>query len=160
MFELIAYIFKIIIAIAVGYVLLYSNKNDNKNALKQYPPLTCFFTTSVIGVIVLVESFNILLIGIVFLAINYYLIKVIDDFTLEEKYKILFSSINGLIIGLGYIFYSILITLVFIYIINNSDTIYQLINNDSRNLDKNKNPNPNSKNSDLKNDLELIKEDS
>ena len=56
MFELIIYIFKIVIAIAIGYVLSYSNNKD-QNTLDRYSPLICFFTTSVIGVIVLVENF-------------------------------------------------------------------------------------------------------
>ena len=158
MFELIVYIFKIIIAIAIGYVLSYSNNTNSENTIDRYSALICFFTTSVIGVIVLVENFNVLLIGIVFLAINYYLIKVIDQFTLEKKYKILFSSINGLIIGLGYIFYSIIITLIFIYVVSNFDIIYQLMNNTRKS--ENKDEDIDSRDNDIKNDLELIEEDS
>ena len=159
MFELIAYIFKVIIAMGIGYVLSYSSsKDDKQNILTHYSSLSCFFTTSLIGVIILVENFNIILIGIVFLAINYYLIKVIDKFTLEEKYKILFASINGLIIGLGYIFYSIIITLIFIYIVNNFDIIYQLINNDK--IFSSKNKDTTSQSDDIKNNLELSEEDS
>ena len=158
MFELIVYIFKIIIAIAIGYVLSYSNNTNSENTIDRYSALICFFTTSVIGVIVLVENFNVLLIGIVFLAINYYLIKVIEQFSLEEKYKILFSSINGLIIGLGYIFYSIIITLIFIYVVSNFDIIYQLMNNTRKS--ENKDENIDSRDNDIKNDLELIEEDS
>ena len=158
MFELIAYIFKVIIAMGIGYVLSYSSKDDKQNILTHYSSLSCFFTTSLIGVIILVENFNIILIGIVFLAINYYLIKVIDKFTLEEKYKILFASINGLIIGLGYIFYSIIITLIFIYIVNNFDIIYQLINNDK--IFSSKNKDSTSQSDGIKNNLELSEEDS
>ena len=158
MFELIVYIFKIIIAIAIGYVLSYSNNTNSENTIDRYSALICFFTTSVIGVIVLVENFNVLLIGIVFLAINYYLIKVIDQFNLEKKYKILFSSINGLIIGLGYIFYSIIITLIFIYVVSNFDIIYQLMNNTRKS--ENKDEDIDSRDNDIKNDLELIEEDS
>ena len=156
MFELIIYIFKIIIAIAIGYVLSYSNNTDSENTIDRYSALICFFTTSVIGVIVLVENFNVLLIGIVFLAINYYLIKVIDEFSLEEKYKILFSSINGLIIGLGYIFSSIIVTLIFLYIVDNFDIIYQLIYSNKKTSDKTLV----SQSKDIKNDLEIIEEDS
>ena len=157
MFELIAYIFKIIVAIAIGYILSYTSDSDKNRPFNQYSPLSCFFTTSLVGVIVLIEDFNVLLIGIVFLAINYYLIKVIDEFTLEEKYKILFSSINGLIIGLGYIFYSIIATLIFTYIVNNFDIIYHLINNDNK---SSSDKDIASEHNDLKNDLELIEEDS
>ena len=158
MFELIAYIFKVIIAMGIGYVLSYSSKDNKQNILTHYSSLSCFFTTALIGVIILVENFNIILIGIVFLAINYFLIKVIDKFTLEEKYKILFASINGLIIGLGYIFYSIIITLIFIYIVNNFDIIYQLINNDK--IFSSKNKDTTSQSDDIKNNLELSEDDS
>ena len=158
MFGLIAYIFKVIIAMGIGYVLSYSSKDDKQNILTHYSSLSYFFTTALIGVIILVENFNIILIGIIFLAINYYLIKVIDKFTLEEKYKILFASINGLIIGLGYIFYSIIITLIFIYIVNNFDIIYQLINNDK--IFSSKNKDSTSQSDGIKNNLELSEEDS
>ena len=154
MFELIAYIFKIFIAIIIGYALSYNNE-ENKT-FNQYSSLSCFFTASTTGILILLEDFNLLLVGLVFLAINYYIIRVIDIFTVEEKYKVLFSSINGLIIGLGYVFSSILITLIFIYIVNNFDIIYQLMHNDK----KVSNKESVSQSDDSKNDLELIEEDS
>ena len=49
------------------------------------------------------------------------------DYNLLENYKILFSIINGFIIGMGYIFYSIIITLLFSYIVNNYDIISSLL---------------------------------
>ena len=156
MFELIAYIFKIFIAIIVGYALSYNNEENKKTAFNQYSSLSCFFTASAVGILILLENFNLLLIGLVFLAITYYLIKTIDAFTLEEKYKVLFSAINGLIIGLGYVFSSIIITLVFVYIVNNFDIIYQLLHNNK----KSSTENPISQSDDNKNDLELIEEDS
>ena len=152
------YLFKIIIALGIGYILSYDNKNEDKYTLSQYSSLSCFFTTSIVGVVILVQEFIYvnLLIGIVFLAINYYLVKVMEDFTLLDKYKLLFASINGLIIGLGYIFYSIVITLIFSYIINNFDIINQLLNNNksSSSIDK-----VDTKGSSIKNDLELNSED-
>ena len=158
MFELIVYIFKIIIAIVVGYVLSYNSKGDNSKYFNQYSSLICFFIASIVGVLILIENFNILLIGIIFLAIIYYLIKLINEFNLEEKYVILFSSINGLIIGLGYVFYSILIALIFTYIVNNFDIIYELINN--KKTSSNNKKDILSEDDDTKNDLELIEEDS
>ena len=87
MFELIAYIFKIFIAIIVGYALSYNNEENKKTAFNQYSSLSCFFTASAVGILILLENFNLLLIGLVFLAITYYLIKTIDAFTLEEKIR-------------------------------------------------------------------------
>ena len=44
-----------------------------------------------------------------------------------DKFKLIFSSICGLLVGLGFIFHAILITLVFSYIVNNYDIISDLI---------------------------------
>ena len=48
------------------------------------------------------------------------------NFDIIESYKILFSVINGLIIGMGNVFYSIVITILFSYIANNFDIISSL----------------------------------
>ena len=156
MFELIIYIIKILVAIILGYVLSYNNKEDNGESFNKYSSLSCFFTASATGILLLLEDSNLLLVGLVFLAINYYIIKVIESFTIEEKYKILFSSINGLIIGLGYIFSSIIVTLIFLYIVDNFDIIYQLIYSNKKTSDKTLV----SQSKDIKNDLEIIEEDS
>ena len=159
MFELIVYILKIVAAIVLGYLLSYnSNRDDKKNILAQYSSLSCFFTASVVGVLVLIDDFNVILIGIIFLTIIYYIITIIDEFNLEEKYKILFSCINGLIIGLGYLFYSFIITLIFTYIVNNFNIIYQLISNEKKTFSKD--DNLSDENKDIKNNLELTEEDS
>ena len=44
-----------------------------------------------------------------------------------DKFKLIFSSICGLLVGLGFIFHAILITLLFSYIVNNYDIISDLI---------------------------------
>jgi len=156
MFELIIYIFKILVAIILGYILSYNNsQEEGGDSFNKYCSLSCFFTASATGVLLLLESSNLLLIGLVFLAINYYIIKVIESFKVEEKYKILFSSINGLIIGLGYIFSSIIVTIIFLYIVDNFDIIYQLIYSNKKTSDKGI-----VSQSKIKNDLEIIEEDS
>ena len=73
------------------------------------------------------------------------------DLDLLEKYKILFAAINGLIIGLGYVFYAIIITLVFSYIANNFDIISTLLAKDKHLKKKD--------DKDEKNDLDLNDEE-
>ena len=63
-----------------------------------------------------------------------------SDYGLLEKYKILFSAICGLTIGFGFIFYSIMITLLFSYITNNYDIISDLLSSSkNKNKDEEKN---------------------
>ncbi|MBI45798.1 MAG: hypothetical protein CMG66_06520 [Candidatus Marinimicrobia bacterium] len=152
MFQLIVYIFKIVIAVIAGYALSYTSDKEDKAFVFHYP-LISFLASSLVGVIILIPDYNSFLIGIIFFALIYYLAHNLEDFTLEEKYKFLFCSINGLIIGLGYIFYSIVVTLIFIYILNNFTAIYELVISNKK---------KSSKNSDIdsKNDLELNEEDS
>ena len=152
MFQLIAYIFKIIVAVIAGYALSYTSNDKNKDFIFYYPMLS-FLTTSLVGVIVLIPDYNSFLIGIIFFTLVYYLVHNLEEFTLEEKYKFLFCSINGLIIGLGYIFYSIVVTLIFIYIVNNFTAIYELVVSSKKESPKNRDV-------DSKNDLELNEEDS
>ena len=119
MFSFLAYIFKIIISIGVGYIIGYSYKNKSKlENFQLYSSLSCFSVASIIGLLI---GFNDIFTGIVFLAIIQYSIIINKkyDYSLLENYKILFSIINGFIIGMGYILYSIIITLLFSYIVNN-----------------------------------------
>ena len=51
--------------------------------------------------------------------------------------------INGFIIGIGYVFYSIIITILFSYLVNNYDIIAQLFNREYLDLKEN---NPEEKN--------------
>ena len=131
MFSFLAYIFKIIISIGVGYIIGYSYNNKSKlENFQLYSSLSCFSVAAMIGL--LIGSNNIFT-GIVFLAIIQYSIIINKqcDYNLLENYKILFSIINGFIIGMGYIFYSIIITLLFSYIVNNYDIISSLLSKKS-----------------------------
>jgi len=132
MFGLIAYIFKIIISLGSGYIIGYSNNDTDKHNFQLFTSLTSFVIASVVGVLyLLVDSNDPILIGIVFLAVLQSMFKMMTDYTLLEKYKILFSAICGLTIGLGFIFYSIAITLMFSYIANNYDIISDLLGKDN-----------------------------
>ena len=61
----------------------------------------------------------------------------LKNYSFINKYKILFSIINGSIIGLGVIFYSIILSVIFSYVANNFDIISSLINRTDIKDDKN-----------------------
>jgi len=147
MFGLISYIFKIIISLGSGYIIGYDNKNNNSFNLQFYTSLTSFLLTSFVGAAYLVDI-NLNLIGLVFLGIIYYLSKDLSKNKILDNYKILFSAICGMIVGFGFIFYAIIITLLFSYIANNYDIISDLFL-----YSKNKNKNDN------KNELDLNDEE-
>jgi len=140
MFGLISYIFKIIISLGAGYIIGYSNNNEEENSNVQlFTSLTSFLFTSFTAILYSIDS-SLILIGLIFLAILYPLFKEISDYELLEKYKILFSAICGLTIGFGFIFYSIMITLLFSYITNNYDIISDLLSSSkNKNKDEEKN---------------------
>ena len=137
MFGLISYIFKIIISLGAGYIIGYNNDNEENSNVQLFTSLTSFLFASFTAVL---YSIDILLPGLIFLAILYPLFKEISNYKLLEKYKILFSAICGLIIGFGFIFYSIIITLLFSYIANNHDIISDLFSSSkNKNIDEEKN---------------------
>ena len=125
MFGLISYIFKIIISIGAGYIIGYNNDKE-KTDFQLFTTLTSFLFASFTGILYSIDS-GIILIGLIFLSILYSLIKNISSYELLDKYKIFFSAICGLSIGFGFIFYSIIITLLFSYIANNYDIISDLL---------------------------------
>ena len=107
MFGLISYIFKIIISLGSGYIIGYNNDDKENSNFQLFTSLTSFLFASFTGFLYSIDS-NLLLIGLMFLAILYSLFKDMHDYKLLEKYKILFSAICGLAIGFGFIFYSII----------------------------------------------------
>ncbi len=138
MFELIAYIFKIIIALGVGFIIGYNYKKDQRSMQMQLnTTILSFLVTSLFGILVLSVNFDINFISFIFIAIVYLVTKQYSDFDLIDKNRLIFAGINGIIIGLGYVFYSILITLFFSYLINNYDIISQLFNKEYWDLKEN-----------------------
>ena len=138
MFGLISYIFKIIISLGAGYIIGYSNDSEEKNNFQFFTSLTSFIFASLTGVIYLMDS-SLIFIGLLFLSILYLISDNLSDDSLLDKYKILFSAINGVIIGFGFVLYSIIITLLFSYIANNYDIISDLLSSKNKNIDKEKN---------------------
>ena len=138
MFGLISYIFKIIISLGAGYIIGYNNNSNDKSSFQFFTSLTSFIFASFTGVIYLMDS-SLILIGLLFLAVLYLVSDELSDNVLLNKYKILFSAINGVIIGFGFVFYSIIITFLFSYIANNYDIISDLLSSKNKDIDKEKN---------------------
>ena len=138
MFELIAYIFKIIISLGIGYIIGYDYKKVKESIEIQFnTTLLSFFSAALTGIIVLFSDFNINFISIIFFAIIYIVINQYKEYNIVDKNKLLFAGINGIIVGMGYLFYSIIITLLFTYIVNNYDIISQLFNKQHWDLTEN-----------------------
>ena len=138
MFELIAYIFKIIISLGIGYIIGYDYKKEKESIKIQFnTTLLSFFITAFIGVVYLFSEFNINFLGFIFIGIVYFVINQYNELKIIDKNKLLFAGINGLLIGTGYVFYSIIITLLFSYLVNNYDIISELFNKEHWDLREN-----------------------
>ena len=138
MFELIAYIFKIIISLGVGFIIGYNYKKDQQSIKVQLnSTIISFLVTSIYGILILSINFNTNFVVFVFMTIVYLVNIQYSNFDTIDKNRLIFAGINGIIIGLGYVFYSILITLFFSYIINNYDVISQLFNKEYWDLEEN-----------------------
>ena len=125
MFALISYIFKIIISLGAGYVIGYNSDEESTSSLQFYTSVNSLLMTSVIAIFSFED--NNIVPAIIFLSINHALLPNFFNDNILDKFKLIFSSICGLLVGLGFIFHAILITLLFSYIVNNYDIISDLI---------------------------------
>ena len=74
MFELIAYIFKIIISLSIGYIIGYNYKKEKDCISVQFhTTLITFFVTSISGVIILYPDYSIGFMSLILLGIIYYI---------------------------------------------------------------------------------------
>ena len=139
MFELIAYIFKIIISLCIGYIVGYDhNKKDESSYIQLHTTLITFFITSISAILIFYPNESILFMGLFLLGSTFYILNNFKDLESMDKNKLFFSMINGFIIGTGYIFYSMVITILFSYLVNNYDVINQLFNKEYIDLQENK----------------------
>ena len=106
------------------------------NEFQLFTSLVCFLCASLISILSLYTT-DLLHFSIIFFAISNYFIYVVKKYDFINKYKILFSIVNGIIIGLGFIFYAIVLSVVFSYVANNFDIISSLLNREDIKDDKN-----------------------
>ena len=141
MLSFIAYIFKIIISLLLGFLIGHDFKSEDKNELvlsiSFLSFLSSLFTSVVINLTQYKESF---LSGFLIFGLFYILRNYISDFNNKDKSRLIFSLIIGFIIGFGYVIHAILATVIFIYIYYNIDIFVNLL---SKNIDLEKNTNVN-----------------
>ena len=140
MLSFIAYIFKIIISLLLGFLIGHDfNLKIRMNFLSTsfLSFLSSLFTSVVINLTQYKESF---LSGFLIFGLFYILRNYISDFNNKDKSRLIFSLIIGFIIGFGYVIHAILSTVIFIYIYYNIDIFVNLL---SKNIDLEKNTNVN-----------------
>ena len=141
MLSFIAYIFKIIISLIMGFLIGHDFKSENKSEVVLGTSFLSFsvalFTSVVINITQYKESF---LSGFLIFGLFYILRNYISDFNNKDKSRLIFSLIIGFIIGFGYLLHAILATIIFIYIYYNTNIFVSLL---SKNIDLEKNKNVN-----------------
>ena len=129
-----SYIFKIIFSIVLGYLIGVDFDRDKSDDSSQIP-FQCLFlsfiSTALIGVMMridnnLLNETNILAISIATFSLFFLSTYFIRNLDYNLSIKLIFSVVNGIILGLGFIVTSIIITVLFIYIINNTDILSDL----------------------------------
>ena len=149
MLYFIGYIFKIIISLVVGFIIGHNFKaeNEDDNKIVLYTSLLSFMTTSLSAVLINLNFENSsIVIGLLLFGLFFVIESFIKDFNSQDKIKLIFSAANGVIIGFGFIFYSLLTTVIFVYIFYNVNIFINLLIKN----DENKSPN-----SDTDKDLEM-----
>ena len=129
-----SYIFKIVFSIVLGYLIGVDFDRDKSDDSSQIP-FQCLFlsfiSTALIGVMMridnnLLNETNILAISIATFSLFFLSTYFIRNLDYNLSIKLIFSVVNGIILGLGFIVTSIIITVLFIYIINNTDILSDL----------------------------------
>ncbi len=129
MLNIIAYIFKIVMSLVVGFLIGHDFKENNDDSIDFYSMIYCFVTVSIIGVFNIKFTSNEgFVFGLIIVALIYSLSYVVNDISIENKFKLVFSIINGAIIGVGFILYSFIAILVYLYIYQNSHIILKIFN--------------------------------
>ena len=130
MLYFIGYIFKIIISLVVGFIIGHNFKaeNEDDNKIVLYTSLLSFMTTSLSAVLINLNFENSsIVIGLLLFGLFFVIESFIKDFNSQDKIKLIFSAANGVIIGFGFIFYSLLATVIFVYIFYNVNIFINLL---------------------------------
>ena len=142
MLYFIGYIFKIIISLVVGFIIghNFNAENEDDNKIVLYTSLLSFITTSLSAVLINLNFENSsIVIGLLLFGLFFVIESFIKDFNSQDKIKLIFSAANGVIIGFGFIFYSLLVTIIFVYIFYNVNIFINLLvkNDENKSTDSN-----------------------
>ena len=129
-----SYIFKIVFSIVLGYLIgveFDRDKSDDSSQIAFQCLFLSFISTALIGVMIridnnLLNETNILAFSIATFSLFFLSTYFIRNLDYNLSIKLIFSVVNGVILGLGFIVTSIIITVLFIYIINNTDILSDL----------------------------------
>ena len=143
MLTFIAYIFKIIISLVMGFLIGHDFKSNNEeNDIVLHTSLLAFITTTFTSSFLNISNVDsTYLVGFLLFGMIYLINSFIQDFNKENKSKLIFASLIGIVTGFGYIFYSLLATIIFIYIYYNVNIFINLlsksVSNDNEDIDIN-----------------------
>ena len=135
MLSFIAYIFKIIISLVVGFLIGHDFKSDKENNnIVLYTSLLSF-TASIFSSVVLRMNTtdSHFVVGFLLFGMIYLINSFVEIFEKNDKSKLIFATLIGIIIGAGYILYSLLATVIYIYIYYNVNIFINLLSNTSSN---------------------------
>ena len=135
MLSFIAYILKIIISLVIGFLIGHDFKSDKEdNNIVLYTSLLSFTTSIFTSVILkLNTSESQFIVGFLLFGMIYLINSFIQMYNKNDKSKLIFATLIGIIIGTGYIFYSLLATVIYIYIYYNVNIFINLLTNTSSN---------------------------
>jgi len=148
MIDFIYFIIKIFFSIVLGYLIgadYSKNSNSNKDENAIYTSIFTFVSTAFISVLYDLGNPNIGFVAIIFLGFIYFIESTTRKYKIDYRLKLFFALITGITLGLGYVLSSIIIVVIFTYIINNSNVITKLfkrkIDTSTIDIDENENLN-------------------
>ena len=138
MYGFIAFTFKIIFAAIAGGALNYIPGKDSEQHKIIETSLICIFGASILGLTNQLSGNGAnFAIGFGILSVIIGTIFISKNLEFDNRIMLLFGSISGMIIGLGYIFQAaILIALIYI-ILRNSETLLNYLDRESDQSDDN-----------------------
>ena len=148
MIDFIYFIIKIFFSIVLGYLIgadYNKNSKSNKDENAVYTSIFTFLSTSLVSLLVDLSNFDIGFVSLIFLGFIYFIESITRKYEIDYRLKLFFALITGITLGLGYVLSSIIIVVIFTYIINNSNVITKLfkrkIDTSTIDIDENENLN-------------------
>ena len=132
MFGFIAFTFKLFFSTILGFTLSYiTNSSDDEEIRSDMvnTAMVSIFATSLMAVIIqFPESFSGFLLGGSIFSIFYVTNSFVQKQEFKVKLRVIFASIIGIIIGIGYILQAIILLIVLYIVLKNSNLILQNFN--------------------------------
>ena len=131
MFDLIAFVFKIIFSAIIGGVFSYAVKKsveDQQTFRIDNMIMVSVMASSLVSLAVqFPDSYRGIAVGASILSSLYITVSIIGPEILSSKIQVIFSAIIGIIIGAGHIFQACILCLILFVILNNSLSLINAI---------------------------------